>query len=235
MHLWWIQVASALSDPYLSFAAALNGLAGPLHGLANQVLLSQHSLLFTFSSPSQHCTYPIFAMLWLQEVLLWIKSVVDECGENITTEQLKDYVWKTLNSGKVLSFICLVHWLYLVSQLFLLLKFQIMKVHNHLENLYPWKHACLHSCSLFFFSVRSLLIMTKPVIWTWHFFKILWWILEFHPWQNSSAVQFCILRSGFNTESLTRHLDSWEVSLACVLIFHWICLSLLFELFTSLS
>ncbi|XP_023548934.1 citrate synthase, mitochondrial [Cucurbita pepo subsp. pepo] len=64
-------VASALSDPYLSFAAALNGLAGPLHGLANQ------------------------------EVLLWIKSVVDECGENITKEQLKDYVWKTLNSGKV--------------------------------------------------------------------------------------------------------------------------------------
>ncbi|XP_020109546.1 citrate synthase, mitochondrial [Ananas comosus] len=64
-------VASALSDPYLSFAAALNGLAGPLHGLANQ------------------------------EVLLWIKSVVEECGENITTNQLKDYVWKTLNSGKV--------------------------------------------------------------------------------------------------------------------------------------
>ncbi|KAK2988056.1 hypothetical protein RJ640_001997 [Escallonia rubra] len=55
-------VGSALSDPYLSFAAALNGLAGPLHGLANQ------------------------------EVLLWIKSVVDECGENITAEQLKDYV-----------------------------------------------------------------------------------------------------------------------------------------------
>lgn len=64
-------VASALSDPYLSFAAALNGLAGPLHGLANQ------------------------------EVLRWIKSVVDECGENITSEQLKDYVCKTLNSGKV--------------------------------------------------------------------------------------------------------------------------------------
>ncbi|CBI32162.3 hypothetical protein VitviT2T_020694 [Vitis vinifera] len=64
-------VASALADPYLSFAAALNGLAGPLHGLANQ------------------------------EVLLWIKSVVDECGENISTEQLKDYVWKTLKSGKV--------------------------------------------------------------------------------------------------------------------------------------
>ena len=30
-------VGSALSDPYLSFAASMNGLAGPLHGLANQV------------------------------------------------------------------------------------------------------------------------------------------------------------------------------------------------------
>lgn len=30
-------VGSALSDPYLAFAAAMNGLAGPLHGLANQV------------------------------------------------------------------------------------------------------------------------------------------------------------------------------------------------------
>lgn len=29
-------VGSALSDPYLSVAAAMNGLAGPLHGLANQ-------------------------------------------------------------------------------------------------------------------------------------------------------------------------------------------------------
>jgi citrate synthase len=65
-------VGSALSDPYLSFAAALNGLAGPLHGLANQ------------------------------EVLLWIKSVVEECGEDISKEQLKEYVWKTLNSGKVI-------------------------------------------------------------------------------------------------------------------------------------
>ncbi|XP_043537679.1 citrate synthase, mitochondrial [Chiloscyllium plagiosum] len=31
-------VGSALSDPYLCFGAAMNGLAGPLHGLANQVL-----------------------------------------------------------------------------------------------------------------------------------------------------------------------------------------------------
>ena len=32
-------VGSALSDPYLSYSAALNGLAGPLHGLANQEVL----------------------------------------------------------------------------------------------------------------------------------------------------------------------------------------------------
>lgn len=32
-------VASALSDPYFSFSAGLNGLAGPLHGLANQEVL----------------------------------------------------------------------------------------------------------------------------------------------------------------------------------------------------
>ncbi|GJN23624.1 hypothetical protein PR202_gb11288 [Eleusine coracana subsp. coracana] len=64
-------VGSALSDPYLSFAAALNGLAGPLHGLANQ------------------------------EVLLWIKSVIEETGSDVTTDQLKEFVWKTLKSGKV--------------------------------------------------------------------------------------------------------------------------------------
>jgi len=29
-------VSSALADPYLSFSACMNGLAGPLHGLANQ-------------------------------------------------------------------------------------------------------------------------------------------------------------------------------------------------------
>ena len=32
-------VGSALSDPYLSFAAGMCGLAGPLHGLANQVFI----------------------------------------------------------------------------------------------------------------------------------------------------------------------------------------------------
>ena len=32
-------IGSALSDPYLSFAGGMNGLAGPLHGLANQVYI----------------------------------------------------------------------------------------------------------------------------------------------------------------------------------------------------
>merc|ERR1712210_341462 len=32
-------VGSALSDPYLSFAGGMCGLAGPLHGLANQEVL----------------------------------------------------------------------------------------------------------------------------------------------------------------------------------------------------
>merc|ERR1740131_506723 len=32
-------VGSALSDPYLSFCAGMCGLAGPLHGLANQEVL----------------------------------------------------------------------------------------------------------------------------------------------------------------------------------------------------
>lgn len=33
-------VGSALSDPYLSYSAGINGLAGPLHGLANQEVIN---------------------------------------------------------------------------------------------------------------------------------------------------------------------------------------------------
>ena len=65
-------VGSALSDPYLSFSAGLNGLAGPLHGLANQ------------------------------EVLRWILKMRDEIGDNVTDDQVKDYCWKTLKSGQVI-------------------------------------------------------------------------------------------------------------------------------------
>lgn len=32
-------VNSALADPYLAYSAGMNGLAGPLHGLANQEAL----------------------------------------------------------------------------------------------------------------------------------------------------------------------------------------------------
>lgn len=64
-------VGSALSDPYLSFAAGMNGLAGPLHGLANQ------------------------------EVLVWLLKLQNEVGKNVTEEKLKDFIWKTLKSGQV--------------------------------------------------------------------------------------------------------------------------------------
>jgi len=64
-------VGSALSDPYLSFAAGMNGLAGPLHGLANQ------------------------------EVLVWLQKIRQQIGDKATEEQLKDFIWKTLKSGQV--------------------------------------------------------------------------------------------------------------------------------------
>lgn len=65
-------VGSALSDPYLSLAAGMNGLAGPLHGLANQ------------------------------EVIKWIFEMEDQLGtDEPSKEQIGDYVRKTLAEGKV--------------------------------------------------------------------------------------------------------------------------------------
>lgn len=65
-------VGSALSDPYLSFAAGMNGLAGPLHGLANQ------------------------------EVIKWIFEMREELNtESPSKEQIAEYVRKTLTDGKV--------------------------------------------------------------------------------------------------------------------------------------
>jgi len=65
-------VGSALSDPYLSFAAGMNGLAGPLHGLANQ------------------------------EVIKWIFEMREALGtESPSKEQIEEYVKKTLSEGKV--------------------------------------------------------------------------------------------------------------------------------------
>jgi len=65
-------VGSALSDPYLSYAAGMNGLAGPLHGLANQ------------------------------EVIKWIYEMQEVIGsDSPSKEQIVEYVKKTLNEGKV--------------------------------------------------------------------------------------------------------------------------------------
>jgi len=68
MHL----VGSALSDPYLSFSASLNGLAGPLHGLANQ------------------------------ECLGWLMDVHKQFGGVPSRDELYKFAWDTLNGGHVI-------------------------------------------------------------------------------------------------------------------------------------
>ncbi|KAF9792796.1 citrate synthase [Thelephora terrestris] len=65
-------VGSTLSDPYLSYSAALLALAGPLHGLANQ------------------------------EVLRWQLEMQEKIGnDKITHDTIKDYLWETLKGGRV--------------------------------------------------------------------------------------------------------------------------------------
>jgi citrate synthase len=66
-------VGSTLSDAYLSLAAGINALAGPLHGLANQ------------------------------EVIKWVFEMIEELGtETPSKEQIAAYVRKTLSEGKVI-------------------------------------------------------------------------------------------------------------------------------------
>jgi citrate synthase len=65
-------VASALSDPYYAVSAGLNGLAGPLHGLANQ------------------------------EVLKWLQAVIEKFGGVPTNKQLEDFANETLAAGRVI-------------------------------------------------------------------------------------------------------------------------------------
>jgi len=66
-------VASALSDAYYSLSAGINGLAGPLHGLANQ------------------------------EVLSWTQNFMEKLGGKLPTkEELEKALWDTLNSGQVI-------------------------------------------------------------------------------------------------------------------------------------
>ncbi|MDI6840014.1 MAG: citrate (Si)-synthase [bacterium] len=65
-------VGSALSDPYYAVSAGLNGLAGPLHGLANQ------------------------------ECLRWVIMVKDKFNGVPTNDELRKFAWDTLNSGQVI-------------------------------------------------------------------------------------------------------------------------------------
>lgn len=64
-------VGSTLSSPMLSMAAGLDGLAGPLHGLANQ------------------------------EVLNWLTKMKAAIGNDLSDEKIKDYLWQTLKAGQV--------------------------------------------------------------------------------------------------------------------------------------
>jgi len=69
-------VASALSNPYYSYSAGMTGLAGPLHGYANQ------------------------------EVIRWIFGMLDEIGECGCKDEeklkIEKYIRKTLEEGKVI-------------------------------------------------------------------------------------------------------------------------------------
>ncbi|MBC8451345.1 MAG: citrate (Si)-synthase, partial [Planctomycetes bacterium] len=63
----------ALADPYLAISSMLNGLAGPLHGLANQ------------------------------EVLRWIQGVMERMqGKRPTEAEMKSFVEETLDAGQVI-------------------------------------------------------------------------------------------------------------------------------------
>ena len=65
-------VGSALSDVYYAVSAGLNGLAGPLHGLANQ------------------------------ECLQFVLEVRRKFGGVPSDEQLREYAWNTLQQGRVI-------------------------------------------------------------------------------------------------------------------------------------
>lgn len=67
-----LTVSSALSSPFLSVAAGLNGLAGPLHGLANQ------------------------------ECLKFVLEVRDHFDGAPSQEELKQFCWDRLDDGRVI-------------------------------------------------------------------------------------------------------------------------------------
>ncbi len=67
-----LTVASALSDPYYAVSAGLNGLAGPLHGLANQ------------------------------ECLHFVLDIKDHFGGSPSVKDLKEFCWDRLHDGRVI-------------------------------------------------------------------------------------------------------------------------------------
>ena len=36
-----------------------------------------------------------------QEVLVWLTRMQEQLGTEVTNEQVKEFIWKTLNSGQV--------------------------------------------------------------------------------------------------------------------------------------
>ena len=66
-------INSTLSDLYYSISGGFNGLAGPLHGLANQ------------------------------ETLKWVLDLMNKFNGTPSVEQIRQFVKDTLNSGKVVS------------------------------------------------------------------------------------------------------------------------------------
>jgi citrate synthase len=66
-------INSALSDLYYSLSGGFNGLAGPLHGLANQ------------------------------ETLKWVMNLIEKFNGTPTTEQLRAYVKEAIDAGKIIS------------------------------------------------------------------------------------------------------------------------------------
>lgn len=92
-------VGSALSDPYLSFAAGMNGLAGPLHGLANQEVSTRTNSNHPFYSQISGSYSPIFDFF---KVLVFLTKMKKELGDDIPDEKVKEYVLKTLKGGQVI-------------------------------------------------------------------------------------------------------------------------------------
>jgi len=84
-------VGSALSDPFLSYSAGLQGLAGPLHGYVRVRCISNLRVLTSDNENS----------LAAQEVLRWVLQMKEAIPESYTAADVTSFLWSTLNSGRV--------------------------------------------------------------------------------------------------------------------------------------